>query len=110
MLDNNKMWACFRTAIRSISTNRGDEPKRIVGIKNVTINDFLGISGHPIMPGVPDRGHGAGRQRAGALSIRAGKKVLYFASIDKAQFRSLRFPAAVPFELDIDQTAGNIKV
>ncbi|OGW41083.1 MAG: 3-hydroxyacyl-[acyl-carrier-protein] dehydratase FabZ, partial [Nitrospirae bacterium GWD2_57_8] len=66
--------------------------KRIVGIKNVTINEpfFQGhFPGHPIMPGVLLLEGMA--QAGGVLALLSDpepeKKVLYFMSIDKAKFR-----------------------
>lgn len=67
--------------------------KRIVGIKNVTINEpfFQGhFPGHPVMPGVLIIE--AMAQVAGIMAYLASdeetrKKVSYFASIDSAKFR-----------------------
>ncbi len=68
------------------------EGKRIVGIKNVSINEpfFQGhFPGHPIMPGVLIIESMA--QTAGVLSMRMvedpASKVVYFMSIDRAKFR-----------------------
>lgn len=70
-----------------------EEGKRIVGIKNVTINEpfFPGhFPGHPVMPGVLIIE--AMAQVGGILAYLASdeetrRKVCYFASIDNAKFR-----------------------
>ncbi|HET6419519.1 MAG TPA: 3-hydroxyacyl-ACP dehydratase FabZ [Geobacteraceae bacterium] len=70
-----------------------DPGKRIVGIKNVTINEpfFQGhFPGHPVMPGVLIVE--AMAQVAGILAYLSSsdeirKKVCYFMSIDNARFR-----------------------
>ena len=69
-----------------------EDGKRIVGIKNVTINEpfFQGhFPGHPIMPGVLIIE--AMAQTAGLLVLdqidNPNEKVVYFMSIDKAKFR-----------------------
>ena len=69
-----------------------ESAKRIIGIKNVTINEpfFQGhFPGHPIMPGVLLIE--AMAQTAGVLALMSDsepeKKVLYFMGIDKAKFR-----------------------
>jgi 3-hydroxyacyl-[acyl-carrier-protein] dehydratase len=70
-----------------------DPGKRIVGIKNVTINEpfFQGhFPGHPVMPGVLIIE--AMAQVAGILAYLSSdeeirKKVSYFLSIDSARFR-----------------------
>jgi beta-hydroxyacyl-ACP dehydratase FabZ len=65
--------------------------KRIVGIKNVTINEpfFQGhFPGHPIMPGVLIVE--AVAQAGGILALKAmggGKRIAYFAGIDNCKFR-----------------------
>lgn len=72
--------------------------KRIVGIKNVTINEpfFQGhFPGHPIMPGVLILE--AMAQVGGVLAFKtvgetAEKKVVYFIGIDKAKFRKPVLP------------------
>ena len=71
--------------------------KRIVGIKNVSINEpfFQGhFPGHPIMPGVLIIE--AMAQTAGVLSLKMvedpASKVIYFMSIDKAKFRHPVYP------------------
>ncbi|ACM20455.1 (3R)-hydroxyacyl-(acyl carrier protein) dehydratase [Geotalea daltonii FRC-32] len=72
--------------------------KRIVGLKNVTINEpfFQGhFPGHPVMPGVLIVE--AMAQVAGIMAYLASdeetrKKVSYFMSIDSAKFRKPVFP------------------
>ena len=65
--------------------------KRIVGIKNVSINEpfFQGhFPGHPIMPGVLIVE--AVAQTGGILALKAmggGKRIAYFAGIDNCKFR-----------------------
>jgi beta-hydroxyacyl-ACP dehydratase FabZ len=87
-----------------------EKGKRIVGIKNVTFNEsfFQGhFPGHPIMPGVLIIE--AMAQVAGILALKSsedtmdfGRKVLYFAGIDKAKFRKPVFPGdQVRFELEV---------
>ena len=67
--------------------------KRIVGLKNVTINEpfFTGhFPGHPIMPGVlilEAMAQVGGVLLMRSLNERAEKKVLYFTGIDGARFR-----------------------
>ena len=90
-----------------------ESAKRIIGIKNVTINEpfFQGhFPGHPIMPGVLLIE--AMAQTAGVLALMSTaepeKKVLYFMGIDKAIFRKPVVPGdQVRFELDITKTRGN---
>ena len=93
------------------------EPKkRIVGIKNVTINEpfFQGhFPGHPIMPGVLLLE--AIAQTAGVLAFRSlpdvdpKKKVVYFMTIDKVKFRKPVLPGdQVRFELDVTKDRGHI--
>ena len=93
------------------------EPKkRIVGIKNVTINEpfFQGhFPGHPIMPGVLLLE--AMAQAAGVLAFRSlpdidpKKKVVYFMTIDKVKFRKPVLPGdQVRFELDVTKDRGHI--
>jgi len=68
-----------------------DPGKRIVGIKNVTINEpfFQGhFPGHPVMPGVLIIECMA--QVGGILALKAlggEKRLAYFAGIDNARFR-----------------------
>ncbi len=78
-----------------------DPGKRIVGIKNVTINEpfFQGhFPGHPVMPGVLIIE--AMAQVGGILAYLASddeirKKVCYFLSVDAARFRKPVFPGDV---------------
>ena len=91
--------------------------KRIVGMKNVTINEpfFQGhFPGHPIMPGVLLLE--AMAQTGGVMALmsltpeEAQKKVLYFMSIDKAKFRKPVTPGdQVRFELILIRSRGTIK-
>lgn len=83
--------------------------KRIVGIKNVTMNEsfFQGhFPGHPIMPGVLIIE--AMAQTGGVLALQSvpkeqiKNKVIYFMSIDKARFRKKVVPGdQLRFELDV---------
>jgi 3-hydroxyacyl-[acyl-carrier-protein] dehydratase len=78
-----------------------DPGKRIVGIKNVTINEpfFQGhFPGHPVMPGVLIIE--AMAQVAGILAYLSSaedvrKKVSYFLAIDNARFRKPVLPGDV---------------
>jgi len=91
--------------------------KRIVGLKNVTINEpfFQGhFPGHPIMPGVLLLE--AMAQTGGVMALMSlpveevKKKVLYFMSIDKAKFRKPVAPGdQVRFELILIRSRGTIK-
>jgi len=91
--------------------------KRVVGLKNVTINEpfFQGhFPGHPIMPGVLLLE--AMAQTGGVMALMSlpaeevKKKVLYFMSIDKAKFRKPVLPGdQVRFELTLIKARGNIK-
>jgi 3-hydroxyacyl-[acyl-carrier-protein] dehydratase len=72
-----------------------EENKRVVGIKNVTVNEpfFMGhFPGNPIMPGVLIIE--AMAQAAGILAFKSGVsgKAIYFMSIEKAKFRKPVFP------------------
>ncbi len=90
--------------------------KRIVGIKNVTINEpfFQGhFPGHPIMPAVLMLE--AMAQTGGVLALKSispdqvKKKVIYFMSIDNAKFRKPVLPGdQLRFELDIIRQRANI--
>jgi beta-hydroxyacyl-ACP dehydratase FabZ len=92
--------------------------KRVVGIKNVTINEpfFQGhFPGHPIMPGVLLLE--AMAQTGGVLAMRSAEaagmdlktKVIYFMTIDKVKFRKPVVPGdQVRLELDLIKTRGNI--
>ncbi len=91
--------------------------KRIVGLKNVTINEpfFQGhFPGHPIMPGVLLLE--AMAQTGGVMALKSippedvKKKVLYFMSIDKAKFRKPVVPGdQVRFVLELIKARGQIK-
>ena len=93
--------------------------KRIVGIKNVTINEnfFQGhFPGHPIMPGFLLLE--AMAQTGGVLAMRSYEaegidiktKVIYFMTIDKAKFRKPVLPGdQVRFELEMIKTRANIR-
>jgi beta-hydroxyacyl-ACP dehydratase FabZ len=91
--------------------------KRVVGLKNVTINEpfFQGhFPGHPIMPGVLLLE--AMAQTGGVMALMSlppeevKKKVLYFMSIDKAKFRKPVLPGdQVRFELELIKSRGNVK-
>lgn len=77
-----------------------EEGKRVVGIKNVTINEpfFQGhFPGHPIMPGVLIIE--AMAQVGGVFAMITGgignDKVTYFAGIDNARFRKPVVPGDV---------------
>jgi beta-hydroxyacyl-ACP dehydratase FabZ len=92
-----------------------EENKRVVGIKNVTINEpfFQGhFPGHPIMPGVLLIE--AMAQTGGVMALKSipdpSKKVIYFMSIDKAKFRKPVIPGdQVRFELELTKVRGNIR-
>jgi len=91
--------------------------KRIVGMKNVTINEpfFQGhFPGHPIMPGVLQLE--AMAQVGGVLAMKSipaeevKKKILVFMSIDKAKFRKPVVPGdQLRFELETIKERGSIK-
>ena len=90
--------------------------KRIVGLKNVTINEpfFQGhFPGHPIMPGVLLLE--AMAQTGGVMALMSlpaeevKKKILYFMSLDKAKFRKPVTPGdQVRFELNLLKKRGTI--
>jgi beta-hydroxyacyl-ACP dehydratase FabZ len=93
--------------------------KRVVGIKNVTINEpfFQGhFPGHPIMPGVLLLE--AMAQTGGVLAMRTAeaegmdikKKVIYFMTIDKVKFRKPVLPGdQIRFELDLIKSRSNVR-
>jgi beta-hydroxyacyl-ACP dehydratase FabZ len=93
--------------------------KRVVGIKNVTINEpfFQGhFPGHPIMPGVllleamAQTGGVLAMRSAEAEGIDIKKKVIYFMTIDKVKFRKPVLPGdQVRFELDLIKSRSNIR-
>jgi UDP-3-O-[3-hydroxymyristoyl] N-acetylglucosamine deacetylase/3-hydroxyacyl-[acyl-carrier-protein] dehydratase len=84
-----------------------EEGKRVVGIKNVTINEpfFVGhFPGHPIMPAVLIIE--AMAQVGGVLLLsmveNPKEKLVYFMAVDKAKFRKPVFPGdQVRFELEM---------
>jgi beta-hydroxyacyl-ACP dehydratase FabZ len=84
--------------------------KRVVGLKNVTINEpfFAGhYPGHPIMPGVlilEAMAQVGGFLLMRSLNLRAVNKVLYFTGIDRARFRRPVVPGdQIRFEVEILQ-------
>nr|WP_025412224.1 UDP-3-O-acyl-N-acetylglucosamine deacetylase [Gemmatirosa kalamazoonensis] len=91
-----------------------EEKTRVVGIKNVTINEpfFQGhFPGHPIMPGVLIVE--AMAQTGGMLLLGAfpdpQDKVVYFTSLDNVKFRRPVKPGdQLRFELDIVQIRGPV--
>jgi len=87
-----------------------DLGKRIVGIKNVSVNEpfFQGhFPGYPVMPGVLIIE--AMAQVGGVLAFKSVEekmdisgKLVYFAGIDKAKFRKPVFPGdQIRFELEV---------
>ncbi|HEX5005363.1 MAG TPA: bifunctional UDP-3-O-[3-hydroxymyristoyl] N-acetylglucosamine deacetylase/3-hydroxyacyl-ACP dehydratase [Gemmatimonadales bacterium] len=87
--------------------------KRIVGIKNVTINEpfFQGhFPGHPIMPGVliiEAMAQVGGMLLLGSLMENIEEKVIYFMSLDKVKFRRPVLPGdQLRFELEMLQFRG----
>jgi UDP-3-O-[3-hydroxymyristoyl] N-acetylglucosamine deacetylase/3-hydroxyacyl-[acyl-carrier-protein] dehydratase len=91
-----------------------EEGKRIVGLKNVTINEpfFQGhFPGHPIMPGVLIIE--AMAQVGGMLLMRSvqdpATKVVYFMTLDNVKFRRPVKPGdQLRFELEVTQMRGAI--
>ncbi|MFN2397112.1 MAG: bifunctional UDP-3-O-[3-hydroxymyristoyl] N-acetylglucosamine deacetylase/3-hydroxyacyl-ACP dehydratase [Gemmatimonadaceae bacterium] len=91
-----------------------EEKKRIVGLKNVTINEpfFQGhFPGHPIMPGVliiEAMAQVGGMLLMGAIDD-PNSKVVYFMSLDNVKFRRPVKPGdQIRFELEIQQIRGRI--
>lgn len=89
-----------------------EERKRVVGIKNVTINEpfFQGhFPGHPIMPGVlivEAMAQTGGVLLLGTLPDPA-QKVVYFTTLDNVKFRQPVKPGdQLRFELDLVQVRG----
>jgi UDP-3-O-[3-hydroxymyristoyl] N-acetylglucosamine deacetylase/3-hydroxyacyl-[acyl-carrier-protein] dehydratase len=88
--------------------------KRVVGVKNVTINEpfFQGhFPGHPVMPGVLIIE--AMAQVGGVLLLgtfdAADQKVVYFMSLDNVRFRKPVRPGdQIRFELDVIQIRGAV--
>ena len=91
-----------------------EEMKRVVGIKNVTINEpfFQGhFPGHPIMPGVLIVE--AMAQTGGVLLLGSvpdpGAKVVYFTTLDNVKFRRPVKPGdQLRFELELTQVRGPV--
>lgn len=91
-----------------------EERKRIVGLKNVTLNEpyFQGhFPGHPIMPGVLQIE--AMAQVGGFLLLNTVKdpesKLVYFLEIDKAKFRKPVLPGdTIRFELEMTRFKGRV--
>ena len=88
--------------------------QRIVGIKNVTINEpfFQGhFPGHPIMPGVliiEAMAQVGGMLLMGGLE-ETDQKVVYFMSLDNVRFRKPVRPGdQIRFELDVIQIRGAV--
>ena len=84
--------------------------KRVVGLKNVTINEafFQGhFPGQPIMPGVlviEAMAQVGGILLMRTLNVSAEKKLLYFTGIDRARFRRPVLPGdQVRFEIELLQ-------
>jgi UDP-3-O-[3-hydroxymyristoyl] N-acetylglucosamine deacetylase/3-hydroxyacyl-[acyl-carrier-protein] dehydratase len=81
------------------------DDKKVVAIKNVTINEpfFQGhFPGHPIMPGVLVIE--AMAQAGGVIFLHNsdGKKILYLAGVDKAKFRKPVLPGdQIRFEVEV---------
>lgn len=91
-----------------------EEGKRVVGIKNVTINEpfFQGhFPGHPIMPGVLIV---EAMAQVGGMLLLGGledpdEKVVYFMSLDNVRFRKPVKPGdQIVFEVEIVQMRGKI--
>ena len=91
-----------------------EEKKRIVGLKNVTINEpfFQGhFPGHPIMPGVliiEAMAQVGGMLLMGSVED-PESKVVYFMSLDNVKFRRPVKPGdQIRFELEITQLRGTV--
>jgi UDP-3-O-[3-hydroxymyristoyl] N-acetylglucosamine deacetylase/3-hydroxyacyl-[acyl-carrier-protein] dehydratase len=91
-----------------------EEKKRVVGLKNVTINEpfFQGhFPGHPIMPGVLIV---EAMAQVGGMLLLGGledpdTKVVYFMSLDNVRFRKPVKPGdQIIFEVEIIQIRGRI--
>lgn len=84
--------------------------KRVVGLKNVTINEafFQGhFPGQPVMPGVlviEAMAQVGGVLLMRTLNVSAEKKLVYFTGIDRAKFRRPVLPGdQVRFEIELLQ-------
>lgn len=91
-----------------------EERKRVVGLKNVTINEpfFQGhFPGHPIMPGVlivEAMAQVGGMLLLGSVE-EPDSKVVYFMSLDNVKFRKPVKPGdQLRFELDVVQLRGPV--
>jgi UDP-3-O-[3-hydroxymyristoyl] N-acetylglucosamine deacetylase / 3-hydroxyacyl-[acyl-carrier-protein] dehydratase len=91
-----------------------EEGKRVVGIKNVTINEpfFQGhFPGHPIMPGVlivEAMAQVGGMLMLGSIQ-EPSSKVVYFTGLDNVRFRRPVKPGdQLRFELDVVQVRGTL--
>lgn len=91
-----------------------EENRRIVGIKNVTINEpfFAGhFPGHPIMPGVliiEAMAQVGGMLLMGSVAD-AESKVVYFMSLDNVRWRKPVKPGdQLRFELELVQVRGSV--
>ena len=91
-----------------------EEKRRIVGLKNVTINEpfFQGhFPGHPIMPGVliiEAMAQVGGMLMLGALED-PDTQVVYFTSLDNVKFRRPVKPGdQIRFELELTQVRGTV--
>jgi UDP-3-O-[3-hydroxymyristoyl] N-acetylglucosamine deacetylase / 3-hydroxyacyl-[acyl-carrier-protein] dehydratase len=91
-----------------------EENKRIVGVKNVTINEpfFEGhFPGHPVMPGVliiEAMAQVGGMLLMGSVKD-PGSKVVYFMSLDNVKFRKPVKPGdQIIFELNVIQLRGMV--
>lgn len=93
-----------------------EEGKKIVGLKNVTINEpfFQGhFPGQPVMPGVLILE--AMAQVGGCLALsylkKEGEQAVYFMGIDKAKFRKPVIPGDnLRLEVEVLKQRGNIWV
>ena len=90
------------------------EEKRIVGLKNVTMNEpfFQGhFPGHPIMPGVlivEAMAQVGGMLLMGPIDV-PDSKVVYFMSLDNVKFRKPVRPGdQIIFEVEIAQIRGTV--
>lgn len=90
------------------------EEKRIVGLKNVTLNEpfFQGhFPGHPIMPGVlivEAMAQVGGMLLMGPIEV-PDSKVVYFMSLDNVKFRKPVRPGdQIIFEVEIVQIRGTV--